>query len=188
MTNEQHSALRMADRFEGFAIDHMPEGWPGVRQHELSAAALHLRKLHAENADLYAEIERAIDTRDTAEGWADGLASLIGEYFGEDIGEHSNLHNPWQEARNIIEEAAQYKHAPVALGDAEVLSMSQALFMMRDADARDAARYRWLRGRNLDAISAGGVFAGMTPANVVLNGKDMDASIDAAMAKEGGAV
>lgn len=45
----------------------------------------------------------------------------------------------------------------------------------------DAARYRWLRTRNLDAISAGGVFAGKTPENVVLNGDDLDAAIDLAM-------
>lgn len=48
----------------------------------------------------------------------------------------------------------------------------------------DAARYRWLRSRDLDTISKGGVFAGMTPQNVVLNEEDLDAAIDAAMAPE----
>jgi hypothetical protein len=48
-------------------------------------------------------------------------------------------------------------------------------------DARDAARYRWLRERDLDTIERGGVFAGMTPENYVLNGEDLDAAIDAAM-------
>ena len=46
------------------------------------------------------------------------------------------------------------------------------------ADAQDAARYRWLRSRDLDTIHNGGVFAGMTPKNVVLNGDDLDAAID----------
>ena len=46
---------------------------------------------------------------------------------------------------------------------------------------RDAMRYRYLRGRDLDAISHGGVFAGMTPVNVILAGDDLDAEIDAAM-------
>ncbi len=59
------------------------------------------------------------------------------------------------------------------------------------ADVRDADRYRWLRSRDLDAISQGGVFAGMTPENVILNGEDLDEAIDAAIAamgaKEGGA-
>lgn len=48
-------------------------------------------------------------------------------------------------------------------------------------DKRDAERYRWLRERDLDTIKQGGVFAGMTPANVVLNGPDLDSAIDAAM-------
>ena len=45
-----------------------------------------------------------------------------------------------------------------------------------------AKRYAYLRERHLDAIKAGGVFAGMTPDNVVLNGDDLDAAIDAALA------
>ncbi|KVW15436.1 hypothetical protein WK91_18550 [Burkholderia cepacia] len=45
-----------------------------------------------------------------------------------------------------------------------------------------ADRYRYLRERPLDAVSDGGVFAGKTPDNVVLNGADLDAAIDAARA------
>ena len=44
----------------------------------------------------------------------------------------------------------------------------------------DAERYRWLRRRDLGVIGAGGIFAGMTPDNVVLNGADLDRAIDAA--------
>jgi hypothetical protein len=51
-------------------------------------------------------------------------------------------------------------------------------------DAVDAARYRWLRARDLDSIHLGGVFAGQTPANIVLNGDDLDAEIDAAIAAD----
>ncbi|MGK7660679.1 MULTISPECIES: hypothetical protein [unclassified Marinovum] len=51
------------------------------------------------------------------------------------------------------------------------------------AEDRDAARYRWLRMRNPDSIEAGGVFAGLTPDNVVLSGEDLDQAIDAAMAE-----
>ncbi|EMR0622650.1 ead/Ea22-like family protein [Pseudomonas aeruginosa] len=47
--------------------------------------------------------------------------------------------------------------------------------------AKDAARYRWLRERDLETISRGGVFAGMTPENIVLNQEDLDAEIDAAL-------
>lgn len=49
---------------------------------------------------------------------------------------------------------------------------------------RDAARYRYLRERDLDTIDRGGVFAGLTPKNIVLNGDDLDAAIDAAMAAQ----
>ncbi|AVS75644.1 hypothetical protein [Paracidovorax cattleyae] len=45
--------------------------------------------------------------------------------------------------------------------------------------AEYAARYEWLRSRDLDAIHQGGIFAGKTPDNVVLNGADLDAAIDA---------
>ncbi|MCD2987817.1 hypothetical protein K4W66_00735, partial [Pseudomonas aeruginosa] len=45
--------------------------------------------------------------------------------------------------------------------------------------AKDAARYRWLRERDLETIRQGGVFAGMTPENIVLNLEHLDAAIDA---------
>ena len=45
----------------------------------------------------------------------------------------------------------------------------------------DAERYRWLRNRDLDQINLGGVFAGMTPENIVLNELDLDEAIDQAM-------
>lgn len=50
---------------------------------------------------------------------------------------------------------------------------------------QDAKRYRWLRQRDLETIGVGGVFAGMTPENIVLNGDDLDNAIDAALAKAG---
>lgn len=44
-----------------------------------------------------------------------------------------------------------------------------------------AKRYAFLRGRPLDSIRHGGVFAGKTPDNLVLNGKDLDTAVDAEM-------
>ena len=49
---------------------------------------------------------------------------------------------------------------------------------------KDAERYQWLRSRDLETISHGGVFAGITPQNMVLNEETLDEAIDAAMAKE----
>lgn len=59
--------------------------------------------------DRVAELERelrdeenahttTIEQRDNAEHWADQLAKAIAERFGVDIGEHSNLNCPWNEA------------------------------------------------------------------------------------------
>jgi len=48
----------------------------------------------------------------------------------------------------------------------------------------DAERYRWLRSRDLETIAQGGVFAGMTPQNMVLNEETLDEAVDAAMAQE----
>lgn len=50
------------------------------------------------------------------------------------------------------------------------------------AQSRDAARYRFLRSRDLDTIGKGGVFAGLTPDNMVLNEEHLDAAVDVAMA------
>ncbi|WP_434987151.1 hypothetical protein [Pseudomonas protegens] len=49
---------------------------------------------------------------------------------------------------------------------------------------KDGERYRWLRYRDLETINQGGVFAGITPQNMVLNEETLDEAIDAAMAKE----
>ena len=50
-----------------------------------------------------------------------------------------------------------------------------------------AKRYAYLRQRRFDEIEKGGVFAGMTPANVVLNGLDLDDAIDAAIEQQANA-
>ena len=52
------AALRLAELFELFAIDHEPDGWPGVRQAELNEAAAELRRLHAEYEALRSAIRK----------------------------------------------------------------------------------------------------------------------------------
>ena len=44
----------------------------------------------------------------------------------------------------------------------------------------DAKRYRYLRNADIDAIHKGGIFAGKTPENIVINGEDLDIEIDKA--------
>lgn len=46
------------------------------------------------------------------------------------------------------------------------------------ASSIDAKRYQYLRSRDLDTINSGGIFAGITPDNVVVNGDDLDEAID----------
>jgi hypothetical protein len=46
---------------------------------------------------------------------------------------------------------------------------------------RYAERYRWLRNRDLETIAEGGVFIGVAPENMVINGEDADAYIDVHM-------
>ena len=46
---------------------------------------------------------------------------------------------------------------------------------------RDARRYRYLRNRPEDTIGKGGIFAGMTPKNVILTEDDLDRAVDAAI-------
>jgi hypothetical protein len=43
---------------------------------------------------------------------------------------------------------------------------------------KDAERYRKLRNADIDSVSKGGVFAGLTPDNVVINGEDLDIAVD----------
>jgi hypothetical protein len=69
------------------------------------------------------------------------------------------------------------------LGALLLAAMRWAYSQGRKAQAlkQDALRYRWLRDRDLETLHKGGVFAGATPDNVVLNGCDLDERIDFAL-------
>lgn len=47
--------------------------------------------------------------------------------------------------------------------------------------ARDAVRYQYLRSKDFGTIKEGGIFVGRTPDNIVINGDDLDAAVDAAI-------
>ncbi|ALJ98718.1 hypothetical protein [Burkholderia thailandensis] len=72
--------------------------------------------------------------------------------------------------------------AEVTHGDTTMGECMASLLDRLEAAELYADRYRYLRERPLNAVSVGGVFAGKTPDNVVLNGADLDAAIDAARA------
>ncbi|MGP3505801.1 hypothetical protein FRC97_19225 [Paracidovorax citrulli] len=93
------------------------------------------------------------------EGRAHLTYTLTAESGYEQTGEHHNI------TPEVFGAMIAALHSPSALAD-------------------HAARYEWLRSRDLDAVQKGGVFAGKTPDNVVLNGADLDAAIDAAIAAQ----
>jgi hypothetical protein len=56
--------------------------------------------------------DQTLTERDNYHEWADKLANAIAEHFGIEIGEHSNLNNPWAVALEALENmAAQKAHA-----------------------------------------------------------------------------
>ncbi len=71
-----------------------------------------------------------------------------------------------------------------------LVDLSQCGGLHPDADveetpmAANARRYLQLRNADIDAIQKGGVFAGLTPDNKVLNGSDLDRALDAVRDQE----
>ena len=61
-------------------------------------------------------LTQTIGQRDNAEMWADRLADAIATHFGADIGEPSNINNPWAEALEVIGSA----DAPAATEESSV--------------------------------------------------------------------
>jgi hypothetical protein len=69
-------------------------------------------------------------------------------------------------------------------GEMPDLCMEIEEYMKIERLCRDAERYRWLRQRDINTIKEGGLFAGMTPDNIVLNGAELDIAVDSFMAIE----
>jgi hypothetical protein len=107
--------IELYDR--GYIAYRHGELWPVANHSKLIyAMALDMEAAQSRHAAEREALEKRIDDldesesqliteRDCAESWADGLAAAIGKYFGQDIGEHSNMENPWQNAIEIIENA-----------------------------------------------------------------------------------
>ena len=90
------------------------------------------------------------------------------------------------ELRRLCQERDQARRER-DLGKAEIAGLNSScahLGRLVDDLQLKADRYDFLRDRDLDAIKTGGVFAGKTPDNIVLNGDDLDAAIDAALAAQ----
>ncbi|MFK1397325.1 hypothetical protein ACIUY8_09635 [Pseudomonas aeruginosa] len=94
-----------------------------ARLHEVATACATAEQERDAALARVAELERklrneenahttTIEQRDNAEHWADQLANAIAERFGVDIGEHSNLNCPWNEALVWMQQPpAQAQHS-----------------------------------------------------------------------------
>ncbi len=75
----------------------------------------------------------------------------------------------------------------IELGHANVSTALKALIRENKSLRTDAERYQVLRQADIDTIQNGGLFAGLTPENLVINGHDLDERTDAVIAARKGA-
>lgn len=125
----QHERIVEALRFERQQMDRAftacinERDAANARLHEVATACATAEQERDAALARVAELERklrneenahttTIEQRDNAEHWADQLANAIAERFGVDIGEHSNLNCPWNEALVWMQQPpAQAQHS-----------------------------------------------------------------------------
>ncbi|HCE9369680.1 hypothetical protein [Pseudomonas aeruginosa] len=124
---ERDAALAEVERLhqfericEGLPQDAIDGGWTvqGIRcyakrlEDQLKVALARVAELERKLRDEENAHTTTIEQRDNAEHWADQLAKAIAERFGVDIGEHSNLNCPWNEALVWMQQPpAQAQHS-----------------------------------------------------------------------------
>lgn len=67
------------------------------------ACAARIAELEARKVHVDSEATRICIERDRFHDWADRLANAIAAHMGEEIGEHTNLNNPWANALEAID-------------------------------------------------------------------------------------
>ncbi|HHX6978703.1 TPA: hypothetical protein ACVGNR_000882 [Pseudomonas aeruginosa] len=113
--------LRQFERIcEGLPQDSIDGGWTvqGIRcyakrlEDQLKVALARVAEMERKLRNEENAHTTTIEQRDNAEHWADQLANAIAERFGVDIGEHSNLNCPWNEALVWMQQpTAQAQHS-----------------------------------------------------------------------------
>lgn len=146
MSTPIDDALRCASLFIGYAVDHAPDGWPAIRQRQLTEAGEHIRRLVAENEALRAQMalcEGTLESRDrNIEALTNGRHELQAQ------GKHPAPCAKFCEAtafgiearelkRQIAEQAALIRKQGRELGEQDAL-LQQAL------DALDATGPTWV--------------------------------------------
>ncbi|MFU5867444.1 hypothetical protein ACM7T0_28310 [Pseudomonas aeruginosa] len=119
--NEIAVRLRQFERIcEGLPQDAIDGCWTvqGIRgyakllEDQLKSALARVAELERKLRNEENAHTTTIEQRDNAEHWADQLANAIAERFGVDIGEHSNLNCPWNEALVWMQQLpAQAQHS-----------------------------------------------------------------------------
>ncbi len=146
----------------------------------------HATQLAGQDGEQDEGLAQAIDERDTAEGWADGLAGLIAAHFGQDIGEHSSAHNPWQEAKDIIEEAEPYRPAAAP---AQAQEDARDALTLEELDQLDRAMEHFVEGEDTDVdwrLLTRAACLGILECERFTVPPSARAAIDAARAAQGG--
>ncbi|PHR91067.1 MAG: hypothetical protein COA69_13525 [Robiginitomaculum sp.] len=97
--------------------------------------------------------------------------------FGDSIDRGLGLFN---ELNRLGFEVRVKSHSCMSALDIDTPLQNGPTRFVRDHDELElyASRYQYLRNVDLDKISVGGVFAGMTPENVVLNEEHLDLAVD----------
>lgn len=118
MTVTQHDRMAL-ERWQYFRrkMRQMRDLMRGMRD-RLNAAQARVAELERKLDEEEGSHIETIKQRDHAEHWADELAKAIAEQLGVDIGEHSNLNNPWNEALVSMQQpVAQAGQVPEVLFD-----------------------------------------------------------------------
>ena len=86
-----------------------------------------------------------------------------------------------------LEIDGEYLEFPTAWVPELMATLAEAYLRATGEEAPIAAnqrRYLQLRSADIEAIQKGGIFAGITPDNVVVNGEDLDQALDAVRDQE----
>lgn len=113
---------------------------------ERDATQVRVEELERELRDEENAHTTTIEQRDNAEYWADQLAKAIAERFGVDIGEHSNLNCPWNEALVWMQQpTAQAQHSVPGKYDDVLLPFLKSMEHELHANAGKGDRPGWLQ-------------------------------------------
>lgn len=148
-----------------------------------------IRYLAAQSAEI-AGLKQRLAKQSSGEVMEKRILELADKYridYGGDYSRNAKEHELDLLAfvRAVLPSPTQHPSGEVTHGNTTMDECMASLLDRLEVAEMYADRYRYLRERPLDAVSSGGVFAGKTPDNVVLNGADLDAAIDAARAQGG---